>query len=170
VAVTRYRAACGADSADVTIAEAQAALAVGNSRRAVFVLEDFFRDADENAPSYEQALALYRQAVPENGQSPGQLAQPAQAVGDCRSPAEPSPVDGTAASLDQMIAGQARVREFVAASEAYIACLDKIADDEQRTAEDRNAAIAERKRMVATMEQTANRFNEQIRTFKTRSR
>jgi cyclophilin family peptidyl-prolyl cis-trans isomerase len=169
-AVTRYRAACGADSAEVTIAEAQAALAVGNTRRAVFVLEDFFRDADESAPTYEQALALYRQAVPENGRSPGQIAQPAEEVGACRSPPEPSPVDGNTASLDQMIAGQARIREFVAASEAYIACLDKIADDEQRTAEERNAAIAEHNRMVATMEQTANHFNDQIRTFKTRSR
>jgi cyclophilin family peptidyl-prolyl cis-trans isomerase len=169
-AVQRYRAACGADSPDVTIAEAQAALAVGNSRRAVFVLEDFFRDADQNAPTYEQALTLYREAVPENGQSPAQIAQPAQAVGECRAPAAPELADGGTATLDQMIAAQSRVREFVAAGETYLACLGKVADDEQRPAEDRNAAIAEHNRTVAAMELSAKQFNEQIRTFKARSR
>jgi hypothetical protein len=69
-----------------------------------------------------------------------------------------------------MIAAQSRVREFVAAGETYLACLGKVADDEQRPAEDRNAAIAEHNRTVAAMELSAKQFNEQIRTFKARSR
>ena len=66
------------------------------------------------------------------------------------------------------MAGQASVKEFVAAGETYLACLAKIIDDQERTPEQRNAAIAEHNRMVSGMETLANDFNAQIRAFKAR--
>jgi hypothetical protein len=83
-------------------------------------------------------------------------------------PETPALPDGGTATMEEMVASQARVREFVAGGDAYMACLTKVIDDTERSAEDRNAAIAEHNRMVAAMEQAAAGFNEQIRKFKAR--
>lgn len=160
--IGHYRALCGADDPDLTVLEAQAALAMDDRRRAVFVLEDFLATVDAAHPSYEAATALYREAVPENQQSAARLAA------DCDAPETPTLPDGGTATMDEMVAAQTQVREFVAGSEAYLSCLTKVIDDTERSAADRNAAIAEHNRMVAAMEQAAAAFNEQIRKFKAR--
>ena len=160
--VENYRAACGRRDPEVTLLEAKAALALDRRRRAVFVLEDYFAVTDNGDPTYEQAVALYREAVPENQQSAAQL------VDDCPPPSPPPIPDGSQATLDEMKAGQTRVREFVSSGDQYLACLDQVADDENRTVEDRNAAIVEHNRMVGVMEKTAADFNAQIRAFKAR--
>ena len=67
-----------------------------------------------------------------------------------------------------MIASQRQVREFVAGGDAYLACLDRVINDEDRAASLRNAAVEEYNRMVAAMEEIAAGFNEQIRIFKAR--
>jgi cyclophilin family peptidyl-prolyl cis-trans isomerase len=158
--ITHYRAICGPDDAAISVTEAQAALAMDDERRAVFVLEEYFVTTGRDDPTYDDAVALYGSAVPENQQSAAQLAD------DCVPAAPPSIPDGTAATMEQMVAGQAQVKEFVAAGEVYLACLSKVIDDEERSAEDRNAAIGEHNRMVAAMEQTASDFNAQIRAFR----
>jgi cyclophilin family peptidyl-prolyl cis-trans isomerase len=160
--IGHYRALCGADDPNLSVLEAQAALATDDRRRAVFVLEEFFATTDAAHPAYEAATAVYRQAMPENQQSAAQL------VDDCEPPEAPVLPDGGTATMDEMIGGQTRVREFVAGGETYLACLTKIIDDTERSAADRNAAIAEHNRTVAAMEQAAAGFNEQIRKFKAR--
>lgn len=160
--VGHYRAICGADDPEIAVIEARAALASGDRRRAVFVLEEYFTTADETNPMYSQALDIYREAVPENQTSAAQL------VDDCEPPVAPDLPDGATAGMDEMVAGQTRVREFVAAGEAYLACVSSVIDDEERSAEARNAAIGEHNRTVAAMEETAAGFNEQLRSFKAR--
>jgi len=66
------------------------------------------------------------------------------------------------------VASQRQVREFVAAGEAYLACLTDVIDDEERSPGLRNAAVEEHNRMVAAMEAIAAGFNEQIRIFRAR--
>jgi len=73
--VNHYRAACGADDPAISVAEARAALETKNLRRAVFALEEYFATTDRSDPTYEDAVALYRAAVPEN-----QLSAAAQLV------------------------------------------------------------------------------------------
>ncbi len=158
--IAHYRAVCGADDPAIAVTEAQAALALQDQRHAVFVLEEYFLTTQRADPTYEDAVALYSSAVPERRQSAAQLAD------DCVAPALPEIPQGAAATMEQMVAGQTQVKEFVAAGEVYLACLAKIIDDEERSAEDRNAAIGEHNRMVAAMEQTAADFNAQIRAFK----
>ncbi len=160
--IDAYRAACGQTDPEISLLEAKAALALDRHRRAVFVLENYFAVTDNGDPTYEQAVSLYRQAVPENQQSPAQL------VDDCEPPAAPSIPDGSSASLDEMMAGQTKVREFVSAGNEYLTCVGQVIDDEERTVEDRNAAIGEHNRMVGAMEKTASDFNAQIRVFKAR--
>ena len=67
-----------------------------------------------------------------------------------------------------MVASQRQVREFVPAGEAHLACLAEIIDDEERGADERNAAVGEHNRMVAAMEEIAAAFNERIRIFRAR--
>lgn len=160
--VDTYRAVCGHRDPEVALLEAKAALALDRRRRAVFVLEDYFAVTDNGDPTYEEAVALYRQAVPENQQHPAQL------VDDCEPPTVPPIPDGSSSSLEEMMAGQTRVKEFVSAGNEYVSCLSQIIDNEDRTVEDRNAAIGEHNRMVGVMEKAASDFNEQIRAFKAR--
>lgn len=160
--VGHYRAICGADDSEITTIEAQAALEVGQRPRAVFVLENYFAAKEEGDPSYAEALALYRTAVPENQQSAAQL------VDDCDAPEAPTVPDGGTSSEADMVAAQTQVRAFVTGGETYLACLSKVIDNEERSAADRNAAISEHNRMVSAMEEIAAAFNSQVRIFKAR--
>jgi len=157
-----YRSTCGPSEPSVAIAEARAALAQKDRRRAVFVLEEYFATVERDDPAYEDALALYRSAVPEN---PPSAAQP---LADCAPPTAPEIPDGATSATEQMVAGQARVKAFVASGQAYIECVDRIADDKERATQERNAAIVEHNRMVGEMERLAGDFNAQIRAFKAR--
>jgi hypothetical protein len=128
----------------------------------VFVLEEYFATVARNEPTYDDALALYRNAVPENQQSA------AQPIAGCVPPVAPGVPDGGTSSTEQMVAGQTRVKAFVAAGQAYISCVDRVADDKDRALQERNAAIVEHNRMVSEMERLANDFNGQIHAFKSR--
>jgi len=160
--IGHYRAMCGTDDPAILVTEAQAALAMKDQRRAVFVLEEYFVTAERDDPTYDDAVALYSNAVPENHRSAAQLSD------DCDAPAQPSVPDGATATLEQMKAGQTQVKEFVAGGEVYLACLAKTIDNAERSAEDRNLAIAEYNQMVSAMEQSASDFNAQIRTFRSK--
>ena len=162
-AINVYHSACGAPDPEIAVIEAKAALGADDRRRAVFVLEDYFATTKESDASYAEALELYRNAVQENQQSAAQLAD------DCLPPAAPPITDGSSATMDDMLAGQGQVKQFVAAGDAYIACLAKIIDSPERSPADRNSATAEHNRMVKAMEQTAADFNAQIRIFKARN-
>jgi hypothetical protein len=83
-------------------------------------------------------------------------------------PELPALPDGTKATLDEMMAGQKKVKEFVAAGDTYLKCLTKVIDSKDRPIEERNAAVNEHNRMVGAMEQTAAGFNDQIKKFKAR--
>jgi cyclophilin family peptidyl-prolyl cis-trans isomerase len=157
-----YRAACGPAEPSIALTEARAALAQNDQRRAVFVLEEYFATAQSGEPTYDDALALYRDAVPENQRSA------AQPVADCAAPVAPEIPDGGTSSTEQMVAGQARMKAFVAAGQTYIACIDHVADDKERAIQERNAAIVEHNRMVGEMERLAGDFNTQVRAFKAR--
>jgi len=157
-----YHAACGAPDREIAVIEAKAALEADQRRRAVFVLEDYFATTKEDDANYAEALELYRNAIRDNEQSPTLLAD------DCLPPTAPTITDGSTASMEEMLAGQGHVKQFVAAGDAYIACLAKIIDSPERSPADRNAATAEHNRTVKSMEQVAAEFNAQIRVFKGR--
>jgi len=165
-----YRAACGAPDAQIDVAEARAALAAGDQIRARFVLEDYFATTAQSDPTYADAVTLYRSAVPEQASAQPGDAEPSasQAVGDCKTPAAPEVPDGASASMEQMVSGQKGVKAFVLDGQAYLKCVDAVADDKDRATTDRNAAIGEHNRMVGELERAAADFNDQLRAFKAR--
>ncbi len=160
--IGEYHALCATEDPEIAVMDAQAAIAMNDLRHAVFVLEEYFATTDQKHPTFETATALYRKAVPENQRSAAQF------VSDCVAPALPILPDGTKAGLDEMMAGQKKVKEFVGAGEVYLKCLTKVIDSKDRPIEERNAAVNEHNRMVGAMEQVAAAFNEQIKKFKTR--
>ncbi len=165
-----YRAACAAPDAKVAVDEARAALAASDQPRARFVLEEYFAVTAQSDPTYEDAVALYRSAVPEPAAvQPGDTeASGSQAIGDCKAPPAPEIPDGASASTEQMVAAQTRMKAFVLDGQAYIKCVDAVADAKDRPTTDRNAAIGEHNRMVGELERSAADFNDQLRAFKTR--
>jgi peptidyl-prolyl cis-trans isomerase A (cyclophilin A) len=168
--IALYRAVCGAPDGKIDVAEGRAALALGDRTRARFVLEEYFATNAQGDPSYEDALALYRSAVPEQAAASGDVQPTAsQAIGECAAPTAPEIPDGASASTEQMVAGQTRVKAFVRDGQAYIKCLDAVADDKDRATIDRNAAIGEHNRMVGELERSAADFNDQLRAFKARN-
>jgi cyclophilin family peptidyl-prolyl cis-trans isomerase len=158
--IGHYRALCGAADPEVALTEARMALASGDRRRAMFALEELMA-TDPAEAVHAAAMDLYREAATDSTTTSELLAV-------CAPPAVPALPDASRVSESEMLASQRQVREFVAAAEAYLACLSRIIDDEDRSAGLRNAAIEEHNRMVAAMETIAAGFNEQIRIFKAR--
>ncbi len=166
-----YRAACGAADAKIDVADARAALAASDPARARFLLEEYFAITPESDPTYEDAVTLYRTAAPQQAAADGGGSEPGStqaAIGDCTAPPAPEIPDGVSASTEQMVAGQTDVKTFVSDGQAYIKCVDAVADDKARATTDRNAAIVEHNRMVGELERAAADFNEQLRAFKAR--
>jgi cyclophilin family peptidyl-prolyl cis-trans isomerase len=160
-AIDQYRALCGSDDAEIALTEARMALALDDRRRALFVLEELMATTGTDDPAHAAAMELSRQASTDSSMTPQLLAA-------CAPPAVPALPDASSVSEEEMLASQRQVREFVAAGEAYLACLSRVIDDEKRSAGLRNAAVEEHNRMVAAMEEIAAGFNEQIRIFKAR--
>jgi cyclophilin family peptidyl-prolyl cis-trans isomerase len=156
-----YRALCGADDAEISLTEARMALAADDRRRALFALEEILATTDAALPAYEAATALYSEATSEAVATP-------QVVAGCAPPSVPDLPDASVATEEEMVASQRQVRQFVTTGETHLACLAKVIDDEDRSADERNAAVLEHNRMVAAMEEIAAAFNERIRIFRAR--
>ena len=160
-AIGLYRALCGAEDTEIALTEARMALSLGDRRRAAFALDELLATTAAEDPAHVAAIELYREAETDT-------ALTAQLIATCTPPAVPALPDAGSVSEAEMIASQRQVREFVAGGDAYLACLDRVINDEKRAAGLRNAAVEEYNRMVAAMEEIAAGFNEQIRIFKAR--
>ena len=160
-AIGQYRALCGPDDPEIALTEARMALALDDRRRAMFVLEELMATAEPGEPAHAAAMELYREAATDSTMT-------SQLLAACAPPAVPALPDASSVSEGEMVAPQRHVPEFVAAGDAYLACLDRVINDEKRAAGLRNVAVEEYNRMVAAMEEIAAGFNEQIRIFKAR--
>jgi hypothetical protein len=159
--IGNYRALCGTNDPEIALTEARMALALDDRRRAMFALEEVMATTDAEDPAHVAAMELSREAATDSTMT-------SQLLVVCAPPAVPALPDAGSVSEEEMLAAQRQVREFVTAGEAYLACLARVIDDEERSAGLRNAAVEEHNRMVAAMEEVAAGFNEQIRIFKAR--
>jgi hypothetical protein len=96
------------------------------------------------------------------------LAVAADARAACTYPQEIKIPDGATATKEEMVAGQQAVKDFIAAIDAYEACLDEEAKalgeaitDEQRQVHAKRHNAAEDAKL-----ELADRFNQQVRAFK----
>ncbi|MFQ5609257.1 MAG: hypothetical protein ACE5F8_03195 [Woeseiaceae bacterium] len=96
----------------------------------------------------------------------------------CDYPAQANIVSGASASKDEMIDSQRSVKAYMAAMEAYLACLETedvdspagqpdLSDEEKAT---RKAAMTKKyNAAVEQMELVAAQFNEEVRAYKAKS-
>lgn len=96
----------------------------------------------------------------------------------CDYPQRADVPNGATATKEQMLAGQASVKEFVAAMEAYLACIEKDEEDtiasmpelSEEELATRNAALTKKyNAAVEEMELVAAQFNEEVRAYKAKS-
>jgi soluble cytochrome b562 len=100
------------------------------------------------------------------------------AYADCTYPRAPASLpNGAIASMEEMVEGQKQVKQYMADMDTYLKCLDQTkseapagASAEQKKESDRLEAIRVQKHNAAVgeMEAVAERFNEQLRTFRAR--
>jgi hypothetical protein len=107
------------------------------------------------------------------------LATAAQA--ECNYPKSPANLpDGNTATQDQMVEGMKQVKEYNGAVTAYLACLEQemnarveaAGPDAPAEQIEQIKAIHNKRHNAAVdeLEQTAARFNEQVKTFKAREK
>ena len=85
----------------------------------------------------------------------------------CDMPAEIDIPNGAEATLDEMLAAQSGVRDFIAAMEEYLACMDGEMEalGEEATEEDRALMVEQYNSGVDLMEEIAAEFNEARQLF-----
>jgi peptidyl-prolyl cis-trans isomerase A (cyclophilin A) len=165
-----YHADCGEMTADLRITEATVAMVTARKPAAVTALDEYFRIASPQHGSYEVAQSLYEMLVPEGAENivAAPSAALAQLAGECLVDHRPELPDGGTATIDEMLAAQIEVREFLARSEESIDCLDEASKDGDITDDQRSLLIRAHNDTVAVMEETAAAFNEQIGIFRQR--
>lgn len=86
----------------------------------------------------------------------------------CTEPAAVALPDGATATTEQMVAGQKQVKQYVAAAEDFLTCLEQTEAEagEALTEEQQQANVARYNAVVDKMESTAQGFNEQIQAYK----
>jgi hypothetical protein len=96
------------------------------------------------------------------------LALPQLAAAACSYPAEISIPDGKTASEAEMAAANATVREYMAAVESYLACLDEEEKSlgDTVTDEQKKVHTAKHNAAVDALNAVAGRYNEQVQAFK----
>jgi hypothetical protein len=86
----------------------------------------------------------------------------------CEQPAAVAVPDGKTSTREEMLAGQAQVRAYQAAMDAFLACIDaeQAAEGEQAPDEFKALMVSRHNAAVAEMEGVAAAFNEQLRAFR----
>lgn len=86
----------------------------------------------------------------------------------CDNPAMVTVPDGATATLDEMVAAQNGVREYMAAMEEYLACLnDELeAGGEDAPAEFQALMVSRHNSGVTEMETVAAAFNDQLKAYR----
>ena len=85
----------------------------------------------------------------------------------CDYPAEVNIPPGDEATMDEMLAAQAGVREFMAAMDEYLTCMDAEIEalEEDASEEDRTMMVDQYNTGVTQMEEVAAEFNEARQQF-----
>jgi peptidyl-prolyl cis-trans isomerase A (cyclophilin A)/peptidyl-prolyl cis-trans isomerase B (cyclophilin B) len=165
-----YHAECGEMTADLRITEATVALVTERKPAVVTALDEYFRLASPRHGSWDVAQSLYEMVVPDGAENiiAAPSAELAQLAADCLVDPAPTLPDGATATLEQMLAAQARVRGFLAQSEDSIDCLDERSKDRDIDEDQRSLLIRAHNDTVDVMEEVAGTFNDQIAIFRER--
>lgn len=88
---------------------------------------------------------------------------------ECSLPAAPALPDGKTATEEQMIGGQKAVKDFMATTDTYLACIEKAeaqVKKEEMTPERQQDYVQRYNSAVDVMEGVAAQFNQAVRDYK----
>lgn len=93
-------------------------------------------------------------------------------LGACERPTIPGLPDGMTADMDAMVEGQKALKAYLAAGDAYLACIDAEQDalGEAATPEQKASNLASYNTTVDEMKTVAATFNEEVREYKEKSK
>jgi hypothetical protein len=102
------------------------------------------------------------------------------AYADCTYPRAPASLpDGNVAAMEEMVAGQKEVKQYMADMDAYLKCLegekapelpaDATADQKKEYERVEQIRVQKYNAAVGDMEAVADRFNTQLRAFRART-
>lgn len=91
-----------------------------------------------------------------------------EAAQKCKVPDRPDIPNGRSATEDDMLGAQTRLKNYLAAGDAYLVCLDtlKAGWGETATQEQMEIHVLLYNRMVDEMQATGDLFNQSVRAFK----
>ena len=86
----------------------------------------------------------------------------------CEAPAVISIPDGKTSTMEQLLTAQGQVKSYMAAMQAYLACIDMEADAKgaDAPAEYKAMMVERHNAAVGEMEQLAAAFNDQVKAYK----
>lgn len=86
----------------------------------------------------------------------------------CETPSMVNVPDGSQASMDEMVTAQQQVKDYVAAMEEYLACINEEleAAGEDAPEEYKSLMVTRHNTAVGEMEAVAAAFNEQVQAYK----
>jgi peptidyl-prolyl cis-trans isomerase A (cyclophilin A) len=160
-----FRSLCAEMDAALLFAEARASVALGHDRRAQRALDEYFALAGDSDPRYAEARALYQQVASESGPAAPEVRR--MLANRCPALEAPAIPEGATATMAEMLDAQNAVRDFVAAGDRYLACVNQLIDDAtlDLSSEQLNLLIGEHNATVARMEAVAAEYNQQRTIF-----
>ncbi len=170
-ALRQFRNSCGTMDPDLLITESRVAVTQDDETAAVAALEEYLRVARDTHPGFAAALDTYLELVPEPTENEStQIMMPSITglVAHCVLPEVPAIPDARAATMDEMVQGQAAVRTYMSASNDHLECLSDIIDNSDLVKEERAFLTSVYNRVIDSMEVVASDFNDQVRLIRAR--
>lgn len=161
-----YRAACGSFDPALLRAETDVLSAIGNTPAAFESITEFLRVANNTSEDYFAAMSLARELEAAAAAEPAAATERlAELAADCELPTEPSIPNARDATMALMVEAQGLVQTYLEQSGEALACLEEIAEDDDRSEEDRALASAAYNNEVANQEALVARWNTQRERF-----
>jgi len=159
-AVDALRRACITLTPRQYMAEAEAALALGNNDRARYGLEQYLATAAPRDPLRARAQQLLAD------QPVADVSHIDERIAHCREPVAPSIPDGRTAELETLRAVEGEVMRYRQLGQLYLTCVSQVLNGGTLNELETLDATDRYNRMVIDLTATATRFNESVREFK----
>lgn len=141
--------------------EANALAEDGQNAAATESLGEYLRVADNTSETYLEALSLSRILDPAAAaQASANDQRLAELTGDCTFPDPPVVPDPESAAMEEMVATQAAVQEYVEASSELLECLEEVVEDDDLVMADRELARSAYNDEVQVQEGLADNWND----------
>ncbi len=156
-----YRAACGELGPELLFQEANALAEGGFNAAATESLGEYLRVADNTSETYLEALSLSRLLDPAAAaQASANEQRLAELTSDCTYPDPPVIPDPENAAMEEMVAAQSAVQDYIEVSTELLECLEEAVEDDDLVTADRELARSAYNNEVQVQEGLATNWND----------